>query len=74
MTEALTAVCDYALSPDGFALDRLRWEYLPGNNASRRLADAVGFDFAGAQPRTIDFRGEQREALTGVLRRDDVRR
>ncbi len=74
MTEALTAVCDYALSPDGFGLDRLRWEYLPGNEASRRLADAVGFDFSGARPGTVDFRGEQRAALTGVLRRDDVRR
>lgn len=74
MTEALTAVCDYALSPEGFGLDRLRWEYLPGNEASRRLADAVGFDFSGVQPHTVDFRGEQREALTGVLRRDDVRR
>ncbi|WP_258046085.1 GNAT family N-acetyltransferase [Leifsonia shinshuensis] len=74
MTEALTAVRDYVLSPDGFDLDRLRWEYLPGNEASRRLADAVGFDFAGAQPHAVDFRGEQREALTGVLRRDDVRR
>ena len=73
MTEALAAVCAHALSPDGLGLDRLRWEYLPGNEASRRLADAVGFDFAGAQAHVVDFRGERREALTGVLRRDDVR-
>ena len=73
MTEALTAVGEYALSPEGLGFDRLRWEYLPGNEASRRLAEAVGFDFAGAQPHPVGFRGEQREALTGVLRRDDVR-
>ncbi|MEY9953485.1 GNAT family N-acetyltransferase [Leifsonia sp. EB34] len=73
MTEALTAVCSFALSPDGLGFDRLYWEYLPGNEASRRLADAVGFDFSGARPHTADFHGEQREALTGVLRRDDVR-
>jgi RimJ/RimL family protein N-acetyltransferase len=73
MTEALTAICAHALSPAGIGFDRLHWEYLPGNEASRRLAGRVGFDFAGAQPHPVEFRGEQREALTGVLRRDDVR-
>ncbi len=73
MTEALTAVCAYALAPDGLGFERLGWEYLPGNEASRRLADAVGFDFSAAEPHTVDFRGEEREALTGVLRRDGLR-
>ena len=73
MTEALTAICAHALSPAGLGFDRLHWEYLPGNEASRRLAGRVGFDFDGAQPHPVEFRGEQREALTGVLRRDDVR-
>ncbi|MFE4952022.1 GNAT family N-acetyltransferase [Leifsonia sp. NPDC056665] len=74
MTEALSAVCAHALASDGLGFDRLHWEYLPGNEASRRLAERVGFDFSQAAPHTVDFRGEQREALTGVLRRDDVRR
>lgn len=74
MTEALSAVCAHALARDGLGFDRLHWEYLPGNEASRRLAERVGFDFSQAAPHQVDFRGEQREALTGVLRRDDVRR
>jgi RimJ/RimL family protein N-acetyltransferase len=74
MTEALSAVCAYALDPGGLGFDRLNWEYLPGNEASRRLAEAAGFDFAGALPHAIDFRGDRRDALTGVLRRDSLRR
>ena len=73
MTEALTAVCAHALDPEGLGFDRLHWEYLPGNEASRRLAEAVGFDFSGAEPHPVDFRGEARQALTGVLRRDGLR-
>lgn len=73
MTEALNAVCAHALDPQGLGLEQLRWEYLPGNEASRRLADDVGFDFAGVQPHLVDFRGEQRQALAGVLRRDGLR-
>ncbi len=73
MTEAVTAVCAYALSPDGLAFERLRWECLPGNEASRRLAEAVGFDFTAAEPHAVDFRGGQRQALTGELRRDGLR-
>lgn len=74
MTEALAAVCAHALAPDGLGFQRLHWEYLPGNEASRRLAEAVGFDFAGAEPHLVDFRGEQRQALTGALSRDGLRR
>lgn len=73
MAEALTAVCAHALDPRGLGFDRLHWEYLPGNEPSRRLAEAVGFGFAGARPHTVDFRGEQREALTGELGRDRLR-
>jgi RimJ/RimL family protein N-acetyltransferase len=73
MTEALAAVCAHALDPGGLGFERLHWEYLPGNEASRRVSEAVGFDFAGAEPHTVDFRGERREALTGVLGRDSLR-
>lgn len=73
MTEALTAVCAHALDPEGLGFERLQWEYLAGNEVSRRLAESVGFDFAGAEPHTVDFRDERREVLTGVLRRDRFR-
>lgn len=72
MTEALNAVCAHALDPGGLGFERLHWEYLPGNEASRRVAEAVGFDFTGAAPHDVEFRGEQRQALTGVLRRDTL--
>lgn len=74
MTEALTAVCAHALDPAGLGFEQLRWEYLPGNEPSRKLAEAVGFDFSGAEPHAVDFRGEQRQALTGVLRRHGLHR
>jgi RimJ/RimL family protein N-acetyltransferase len=73
MTEALTAVCAHALDPDGLGFERLNWEYLLCNEASRRLAGAVGFDFTGAGAHEVDFRGERRRAQTGVLRRDGLR-
>lgn len=72
-TEALAAVCADALDPQGLGFERLRWECLPDNEASRALADAAGFDFRDAQPHLVVFHGEEREALTGVLRRDGVR-
>lgn len=73
MSEALAAVCAEALDPGGLGFERLRWEYVPGNEASRALAEAVGFDFSDAQPHVVDFHGERRVALVGVLRRDRVR-
>ncbi|CAM5315349.1 GNAT family N-acetyltransferase [Leifsonia shinshuensis] len=73
MSEALGAVCAHAVAPDGMGFDRLHWEYLPGNEASRRVAETVGFDFTGVRPHLVEFRGEQREALTGELRRDGLR-
>jgi RimJ/RimL family protein N-acetyltransferase len=73
MREALVAVCSYALDPDGLGFERLNWECLTGNAASRRLAEAAGFDFAGGERRSVGFRGEQREALVGTLGRDGVR-
>ncbi|WP_240183775.1 GNAT family N-acetyltransferase [Leifsonia aquatica] len=67
MHEALVAVCVHALDPAGLGFTRLRWEYLPGNDASRRLAEGVGFDFAEAVPHRVRFHGEERDALVGVL-------
>lgn len=71
MREALLAVTAHALDPDGLGFERLRWEYLPGNEESRRLAEGVGFDFADAEAHLVPFRGEERTALVGVLLRGD---
>lgn len=70
MREALGAVAQEALDPDGLGFERLRWEHLVGNAASKRLAESAGFDFGAAERKTVDFRGERREVEVGLLRRD----
>jgi RimJ/RimL family protein N-acetyltransferase len=71
MHEALVAVAAHALDPDGLGFAQLRWEYLPGNDESRRLAEGVGFDFRDAEEHRVLFHGEERAALVGVLLRGD---
>jgi RimJ/RimL family protein N-acetyltransferase len=67
MHEALERVASHALSPDGMGYSRLCWESLTGNRMSRRLAESVGFVFESSATRDVDFRGERRPAVTGVL-------
>ena len=74
MREALTEVARYALDPAGLGFDTLKWEYVPGNEASRRLAEAAGFSFAGGIRTVVELHGVQREARVGTLGRDDVGR
>ncbi len=73
MREALGAVTRHALDPGGLAFERLNWEYVPGNETSRRLADAVGFDFRAGLRTVVELHGDHREARVGTLHRDDVR-
>lgn len=73
MREALGAVARYALDPDGLGFDRLNWEYVPGNESSRRLAEAAGFAFGDGMRTVVSLHGETREARVGRLGRDDVR-
>ncbi|GAB3578496.1 GNAT family protein [Leifsonia lichenia] len=70
MREALARVVAHALAPDGMGFARLRWEFLTGNEQSKRLANDLGFAFDPASVHTVDFRGESREAVFGVLRRN----
>ena len=70
MREALEAVAAYAFDPEGLGLERLRWEYLPGNDESRRLAESIGFAFDPADRREVSFRGEAHVAQVGFLRAD----
>ncbi|KRC51128.1 hypothetical protein ASE16_09365 [Leifsonia sp. Root227] len=67
MREALSRVVAHALDPEGMGFSRLRWEYLVGNERSKRLAMDVGFVFDQASAHTVDFRGESRGAVVGVL-------
>lgn len=73
MREALVAVSGYALDPAGLGFDRLNWEYVPGNESSKRLAVAAGFGFAEGIRTTVELHGELREARVGTLRRDHAR-
>lgn len=47
MTEAVTLVADWALSPDGLGLQRLEWLAAAGNRASQRVAEKAGFAYEG---------------------------
>jgi RimJ/RimL family protein N-acetyltransferase len=67
MKEAAQGVIDYAMSPDGPAYTRLRWEGLVGNDASMRIASSLGFVIERDQGRMVDFHGERRPAWLGVL-------
>lgn len=69
MREALIAVCTHALDPAGLDFRRLRWGHLEGNERSRSLAAAVGFDFTDAPRQSIAFRDEQRTLVIGTLHR-----
>lgn len=68
MREAVRAVVAYALDPRGLGCAELHWDCLPDNTRSRRLGEAVGFVFDAGERRTLPFRGEPRETLSGVLR------
>jgi RimJ/RimL family protein N-acetyltransferase len=67
MREALRRVVEHALDPDGLGFTRLRWESLEGNDPSRRLAESVGFVFAPDSAHEVEFHGERRAALVGML-------
>lgn len=72
MREGLLAVTRHALDPAGLGFDRLRWVYVPGNDPSRRLAEAAGFGFEESKDRAVTLHGETLAARVGTLRRDDV--
>lgn len=71
VTEALRAVVDEALSPDGLGLRLVTWEALVDNTASARIAQRVGFRYLGRS--TIRLRGRDEPVLTARLRVTDRR-
>lgn len=64
------AVAGWALRDLG--LDRLCWRAEVGNEASRRVAEKVGFRIGPVEPAGLTLRGEPRDAWTGLLTADDL--
>ena len=72
MSEALTAVCSYAL--DTLGHDLVRWECYLGNTASAATARAAGFTYAGEAPAYVPARdGSVPMAWHGILSSSDSR-
>lgn len=69
-TRALTLACRFGFGP--WRLDRLEWRALIGNDASRRVAEKVGFRFEGVQRSRLVRRGERLDAWSGALLPQDL--
>lgn len=73
MTEAVALVAEYALDPQGFALEKLRWDAVAGNYASGLVAQRNGFTFLGERSAHTAIRGRVYDAWLAELRADDSR-
>lgn len=60
-TEAVRAVVDYALSPQGAGLHRVQCGVVPTNVASLRVAEKAGFRREGLALRYLQIAGEWRD-------------
>ena len=70
MSEAVTAVCDWAFETQAVA--SIGWEAVAGNVASARVARATGFRYTGERPVEVAFRdGSHPMGWHAVLERDD---
>jgi RimJ/RimL family protein N-acetyltransferase len=71
MSEALSAVCDFAFS---LGRDVVRWECYLGNTASAATARAAGFTYSGEAPAEVPARdGSVPMAWHGILSSSDPR-
>lgn len=61
LTEAARTVLDWGFAPSGAGLHRIEWHAVVGNDASARVAQALGFRFEGVR----------RDALIGEAGRVD---
>ena len=77
MTEAVRAVVDFGLSPEGADLSRISWCAVVGNVASARAARTVGFRYEGVRRRALPYRDQRLDGwFASLLRsgdRDDDR-
>jgi RimJ/RimL family protein N-acetyltransferase len=70
VTEAALAVARWAFTR--LAVDRLEWRAEVGNNASRAVAERVGFTLEGTLRSALDSRGVRRDCWVGSLLPPDV--
>jgi RimJ/RimL family protein N-acetyltransferase len=68
-TQAATEVCRYAVEVLG--LDVVYWTAIAGNEASRRIAERVGFQVFGPVRGLVNQRGTWRDGWVGTLLRGD---
>ncbi len=70
-TAALRLACRWAL--DVLGLQRIEWQAEVGNIASRRVAEAVGFEVEGTCRRRLVHRGARVDSWIGSLLPDELR-
>ncbi|WP_112470332.1 GNAT family N-acetyltransferase [Streptomyces triticisoli] len=70
VTEAALAVARWAFTR--LAVDRLEWRAEVGNNASRAVAERVGFTLEGTLRSALDSRGVRRDCWVGSLLPSDL--
>lgn len=67
MTEAVSAVLDYAFDPDGADLVRVQWRAYRGNRPSARVARLTGFRFEGVRRLGAAARTGREDEWTAAL-------
>jgi RimJ/RimL family protein N-acetyltransferase len=72
MTQALSAVCEFATGRLGH--DVVKWQAIVGNEASRRVAERVGFEVGPPVRGFLRRRGERVDGWTGTLLPTDTPR
>lgn len=68
-TAALAGACGVGFDRRG--LQSILWRALAGNDASRRVAERVGFQISGPIRRVLEHRGEWVDGWIGTLLPDD---
>jgi len=76
MTDASRLVCKWAFTDTGdggLGLARIDWYAEVGNDASRRVAEKLGFTIEGTMRQRIVHQGQRRDAWAGGLLRGELR-
>ncbi|RWZ68484.1 N-acetyltransferase [Labedella populi] len=73
MTEAVSAVLDYAFDPDHAALVRVQWRAYRGNRPSARVARLTGFRFEAVRRLGAMGRSGREDEWTAAILADDPR-
>lgn len=69
--EAVAAVLDFGLLPEGLGLQRVQWRAVPGNVPSARIARRAGFSYEGLMRRGGVHRGTRVDLwVAGLLATD----